>query len=101
MLRWTWKSLLVEPWNLSASVAAIGGAFALVLFFEAVFAGESGQVVAYIEESDADVWVMQGGVSNMHMATSIVADWKGDRIARLDDVSKVTPADWPSVSKTK
>jgi putative ABC transport system permease protein len=91
VLRWTWNSLIAEPWHLLASVGAIGGAFALVLFFEAVFAGESRQIVAYARHADADVWVMQRGVSNMHMATSFVSDWKADRIARIEGVSKVTP----------
>jgi putative ABC transport system permease protein len=91
VLRWTWNSLIAEPWHLLASVGAIGAAFALVLFFEAVFAGESRQIVAYARHADADVWVMQRGVSNMHMATSFVSDWKADRIARIEGVSKVTP----------
>lgn len=91
MFRWTWNSLVAEPWHLLASASAIGGAFALVLFFEAVFAGESRQIVGYIRHSDADVWVMQKGVANMHMATSFVGDWKVDIIERLQGVSKVTP----------
>lgn len=91
MFRWTWKSLIAEPWHLLASVGAIAGAFTLVLFFEAVFAGESKQIVAYLRQSNPDVWVMQRGVSNMHMATSFVTDWKADKIERLDGVSKVTP----------
>lgn len=91
MLRWTWNSLIAEPWHLLASVGAIGAAFALVLFFEAVFTGESRQIVAYARHADADVWVMQNGVSNMHMATSFLSDWKSDRIASIDGVDKVTP----------
>lgn len=91
MLHWTWNSLFAERWNLLASLAAIGGAFSLVLFFEAVFAGESKQIIAYIEKTDSDVWVMQRGVSNMHMATSFISDWKGERIKDLDGVSDVTP----------
>lgn len=91
MLRWTLKNLIAEPLHLVASATAIAGAFALVLFFEAVFAGESKQIVAYIQHSDADVWVMQKGVSNMHMATSFVWDWKADRIAQVKGVKKVTP----------
>lgn len=90
MLRWTIRSMLASPMQLAASVGAIAGAFALVLFFEAVFAGESDQIVAYIRNKDADVWVMQKGVSNMHMASSFVSDWKADRIAAMEGVGKVT-----------
>ncbi len=91
MLKWTLKNLIAEPWHLFASVSAIAGAFALVMFFEAVFAGESKQIVAYIDHSDADVWVMQKGVSNMHMATSFVSDWKAGSVGEVEGVSKVTP----------
>ena len=91
MLKWTLKGLIVAPLQLLASISAVAGAFALVLFFEAVFAGESDQIVAYIRHSDADVWVMQKGVSNMHMATSFVWDWKADRVETVEGVSKVTP----------
>lgn len=91
MLRWTLKSLIHEPLHLLASVCAVGAAFALVIFFEAVFAGESRQIVAYLRNSDADVWVMQKGVSNMHMATSFVWDWKADSVAEVEGVARVTP----------
>ncbi len=91
MLKWTLKGLFAAPLQLVASISAVAGAFALVLFFEAVFAGESDQIVAYIEHSDADVWVMQKGVSNMHMATSFVWDWKTDRVEAIEGVNRVTP----------
>jgi putative ABC transport system permease protein len=91
MWRWTLNGLIAAPLQLLSSVGAIAGAFSLVLFFQAVFAGESDQIVAYIEHSDADVWVMQKGVSNMHMASSFVWDWKARKIESVDGVSKVTP----------
>ena len=91
MIRWTFRSLFGEPSHLFASVSAVAGAFALVLFFDAVFAGESKQIVAYIRDSNADVWVMQKGVSNMHMATSFVWDWKSDRVRNVEGVRQVTP----------
>ena len=91
MLQWTLRSLITQRLHLLASVSAVAGAFALVLFFEAVFAGESKQIVEYIQRSDADVWVMQKGVSNMHMATSFLSDWKANAVAEIEGVSSVTP----------
>lgn len=91
MLRWILRGLISEPASLATSASAVAGAFALVLFFEAVFAGESKQIVAYVRDSDADVWVMQKGVTNMHMATSFVWDWKVDKIGEIEGVAKVTP----------
>ena len=91
MLNWTLRELLSAPQQLLASVAAVAGAFALVLFFEGIFAGESEQIVALIEKTEGDVWVMQKGVGNMHMATSFVADWKVGAVADVEGVEKATP----------
>ena len=91
MFHWTFRELISAPQQLLASIAAVAGAFALVLFFEGVFAGESEQIVALIDRTDADVWVMQKGVSNMHMTTSFLSDWKIDAVADVEGVEKVTP----------
>lgn len=89
MFRWSLIGLLREPLRLMAGSAAVASAFILVIFFQAVFEGESEQIVAYPEHADADVWVMQKGVSNMHMASSLLWDWKQDLIARLPGVAAV------------
>lgn len=75
--------------RLIASSLAVAMSFILVLFFSAVFEGESDQMVAYLEKMDADIWVMQKGVSNMHMVSSIVWDWKADKIAQIPGVQKL------------
>lgn len=89
MWHWTLKSLLNAPLTLLTSVAATSAAFLLVILFEAVFAGESKQIVAYPENADADIWVMQSGVSNMHMATSYMADWKMADIREVPGVAEI------------
>lgn len=89
MWHWTFKKFLVAPLALIASVAAAGSAFSLVMFFEAVFAGEAEQIVAFVDHADADVWVMQRGVSNMHMATSYLSDWKASQIGDVVGVASV------------
>jgi putative ABC transport system permease protein len=91
MMRWTVKSLLHEPAAFLGSAAAVAAAFVLVMLFEAIWAGESAQVVAYARHAGADVWVMQRGVSNMHMATSLIPIWKADQVARIEGVSQSTP----------
>ena len=90
MYRWSLKSLLAEPLRFIAGSLGVASAFTLVIFFQAVFEGESRQIVAYIQNTDADVWVMQDGVSNMHMASSMLWDWKVDRIAGMPGVKDVT-----------
>ncbi len=91
MLRWAWKSLISRRLSLWTSVLGIASAFILVMFFDAVFRGESTQIVAYIQQAKPTVWVMQRGVSNMHMASSFIWDWKVDKIARMPEVKKATP----------
>lgn len=89
MLYWSLKTLLAEPMRLVVSALAVALSFILVIFFSAVFEGESDQMVVYLQKMQADVWVMQKGVSNMHMASSMVWDWKADVIANEPQVSEI------------
>ncbi|NOY66018.1 MAG: FtsX-like permease family protein [Gammaproteobacteria bacterium] len=91
MFRWTWKSLFNQRGTLIGSALGIACTFILVIFFDAVWRGESIQVVSYPNHMKPDVWVMQSGVGNMHMAMSYVWDWKADKIAEIPGVRKVTP----------
>jgi ABC-type antimicrobial peptide transport system permease subunit len=90
MLRWSLKNLFAEPLRLVFSAVAVAISFILVIFFDAVFEGESEQMVIYIEQMEADVWVMQKGVSNMHMASSLLWDWKADMVAKVPGVREVS-----------
>ena len=89
MLYWSMKTLLAEPMRLAVSALAVALSFILVIFFSAVFEGESDQMVVYLERMQADVWVMQKGVSNMHMASSMVWAWKADLIAKNPQVTDI------------
>lgn len=89
MWTWTFKSLVRSPLTLTMSIAAAACAMLLAILFEAIYAGEAKQVVAYVENADADVWVMQDGVSNMHMATSYLSDWKAHEVRDVDGVASV------------
>jgi putative ABC transport system permease protein len=90
VLRWIIKSLWFERLTVLSSVLGVASALLLVIFFGAVFRGESEQIVAYIRNVRADVWVMQKGVSNMHMATSFIWDWKQNKVKALPGVKRVT-----------
>lgn len=91
MIRWALRSLAAEPVRLLGAALGVAVAFSLVVFFEAVFEGESQKIVAYPMHAAADVWVMQDGVSNMHMATSMISDWKQAAVETLDGVESATP----------
>ncbi|UCF82123.1 MAG: ABC transporter permease [Desulfobacteraceae bacterium] len=73
------------------SALGIASAFLLVIFFSAVFRGESVQIIAYPNNIKPDVWVMQTGVGNMYMAASFIWDWKAARIEAMAGVKRVTP----------
>jgi len=91
MLHWVMKTLWIQKGSVLSSASGVAAAFILVIALEAVFVGESNKIVGYIRHADADVWVMQKGVSNMHMATTFVWDWKAKRIAELPGVKQATP----------
>lgn len=91
MLIWMVKTLWMQRLSLLVSASGVAAAFLLVVMLDAVFVGESARIVAYIERTGADVWVMQRGVTNMHMANSFVWDWKVKRIASLPGVKRATP----------
>jgi len=91
MLRWVVKTLWSQKTSVIVSSSGVAAAFVLVVILDAAFVGESNQIVSYVRNANPDVWVMQKGVSNMHMATTFVWDWKADRIAEIPGVKKATP----------
>ena len=91
MFRWIVKTLWRQKGAVISSSAGVAFAFVLVVVMDAAFVGESKQIVSYLRHANADVWVMQKGVSNMHMATSFVWDWKVKGIAEIPGVKKATP----------
>ncbi|MBI4219930.1 MAG: ABC transporter permease [Chloroflexi bacterium] len=91
MLRLMWSDLTSEPLRLAVTVAGVAGALVLVLALGGLFEGTSEKIVTYPQRSGADVWVMQEGVSNMHMATSILPQSYGEAISTVDGVEQATP----------
>jgi putative ABC transport system permease protein len=55
-------------------------ALLLMLALEALLAGSEEDLVAYINQSGADIFVAQEGVKNMHMAASAIT-WRDTRLA--------------------
>ena len=57
MIRWTLLSLAAERARLLGTALGVALAFTLVVFFEAVFEGESQKIVAYPIHAAADVFL--------------------------------------------
>lgn len=91
MLHWIVKTLWRQKITVLSSSAGVALAFVLVVVMDAAFVGESNQIVAYLRHTNADIWVMQKGVSNMHMATTFVWDWKAKQVAEIPGVKQATP----------
>lgn len=91
MLRLAVSNLVQNKARLLISVGGLGLALTLVLFFEAVFAGATGRLTAYIDRSGADVWVSQQGVRTMHMSASSLPASIVDEVKAVPGVEQAEP----------
>jgi putative ABC transport system permease protein len=90
MLRWTLKSLWQERVSVTAGAVGIALALLLGIYLDAVFRGEADQIAAFVERTDADVWVLQKGVKNLHMTRTQVTEDSIARIAATPGVARLT-----------
>ena len=91
-------SLLLARRNLARNrvrlVASVGGvalALSLTLALDAIYAGVANQLTTYIDRADADVWVAQGGVRNLHMVASWLPDSTTAEVRAVEGVAEATP----------
>jgi putative ABC transport system permease protein len=79
------------------SVGGVGLALLLVLALNAVFAGVTRQVTAYVDHSGADAIVSQRGVTTMHMSNSALPLSTLARARAVREVASVAPILYRSV----
>ena len=91
MIRLAFRNLFQNKARLVISVGGVALALLLILSLDAVFTGVERQITAYIEYSDADVWVSQADVLNMHMASSSLPDSVTRKVRAVPGVESVTP----------
>lgn len=89
MLRFAWRNLLHDRTRLLVSTGGVALAVLLIFFMSGVFAGSEEHAVAYMRNQPADLWLMQDGVENMHMSSSLLPP---DAAARARDVDGVANA---------
>lgn len=70
MWRLAFRNLFQNKARLIISVGGVALALLLSLSLDAILEGIQRQVTTYIDHSDADIFVAQEGVRNMHMASS-------------------------------
>ena len=67
-----WRNLAQSRAQFILGVGGVALALVLMLALDALLAGSEEDLVAYIEQSGADIFVAQEGVKNMHMAVSTI-----------------------------
>jgi putative ABC transport system permease protein len=72
MLRFAWRNLIHQRLRLVISVGGVALAMLLILVMSGFFAGSEEHAVIYIRNQPAAIWLMQAGVENIHMASSIL-----------------------------
>lgn len=72
MIYLAWRNLLQSRTQFILGVGGVALALLLMLSLDALLAGSEEDLVAYIEQSGADIFVAQEGVKNMHMAASTI-----------------------------
>jgi len=91
VLRLAVSNLIQNKTRLLLSVGGLGLALTLVFFFDAVFAGATGRLTAYIDRAGADVWVSQAGVRTMHMSASALPASVVEEVKEVPGVEEVEP----------
>ena len=85
------RQLLFRKGRLLVGVAGIAAALLLILALQAIFAGISDRLTAYIDRSGADVIVAQRGVDTMHMSQSVLPDQAAVAAAAVPGVAGAKP----------
>src|SRR5512143_2142898 len=91
MLRLAFRNLFQNKIRLIISVCGVSLALLLSLSLDAILAGIQQQVTTYIDQSDADIFVAQEGVRNMHMASSWLPASAVGKVKAVPGVESVTP----------
>lgn len=89
MFKLALRNLFHDRTRLGIGVGGVALAVVLILAMAGVFAGSEQHAVAYIRNQPAPLWLMQAGVENLHMSTSILPP---DAVTRAQKVEGVAEA---------
>lgn len=91
MINLAWRNLKQSRTQFILGVGGVALALLLMLSLDALLADSEEDLVAYIEQSGADIFVSQAGVKNMHMASSAIT-WQDMALAeRVPGVVSASP----------
>ena len=86
MLPFAWRNLLYDRTRLMISSGGVALAVLLIFFMGGVFAGSEEHAVVYMKNQPAELWLMQDGVQNLHMSTSLLPPQVVERARQIDGV---------------
>lgn len=90
MIRYAWRNLLHERTRMLITVGGVALAVLLIFFMSGVFAGAEEHAVAYMKNQPAGLWLMQAGVENLHMSSSLLPADAVTRARQVDGVRNAT-----------
>ena len=86
-----WRNLSQSKTQFLLGVGGVALALLLMLALDALLAGSEEDLTAYIIQSEADIFVAQKGVKNLHMAASAIT-WRDLRLAsHAEGVASTSP----------
>lgn len=88
MLRFAWRNLLHDRTRLLVSTGGVALAVLLIFFMGGVFAGSEEHAVAYMKNQPATLWLMQDGVENVHMSSSLLPADAAVRARQVEGVEE-------------
>lgn len=85
------KSLFSDRRRAALGLGGVVLALLIVLALDGIFAGAMRQVTRYIDTADADVFVSQQGVRNMHMSSSSIPISAREQVEKVEGVDSAVP----------
>ena len=85
------RTLFIERRRAALGVGGVSLALLIVLALGAVFDGAMREVTRYIDTADADVFVAQRGVRNLHMSLSALPENALDVVRSIEGVDRADP----------
>ena len=85
------RTLFIERRRAALGIGGVGLALLIVLALGAVFDGAMRDVTRYIDTADAEVFVAQSGVRNLHMSFSAMPSEALSEVRSVDGVERADP----------
>jgi putative ABC transport system permease protein len=85
------RNLITEKTRFAFSAAGIGFAVFLITILLGLYQGWNSKVGAFVDDVEADVWVMRLGTTDFIAASSILGADLGEQLGGREDVTSVQP----------